>query len=73
MAHDRSIGRLQTTIVQLPPRGNTMSKFISALLVAIFAAVTVTPVVAQDKKDEKKMEKKADEKKMEKKAEEKKK
>jgi len=41
-----------------------MSKYVSAVLAAIFALVTVTPVaIAQDKKDEKKMEKKADEKK----------
>ena len=50
-----------------------MSKYVSAVLAAIFALVTVTPVaIAQDKKDEKKMEKKADEKKGEKKADEKK-
>ena len=50
-----------------------MSKYLSAVLAAIFALVTVTPVaIAQDKKDEKKMEKKADEKKMDKKADEKK-
>ncbi len=51
-----------------------MSKYLSAVLAAIFLAVTVTPVAfAQDKKDEKKMEKKADEKKAEAKKDEKKK
>jgi preprotein translocase subunit SecG len=50
-----------------------MSKFLTAVLVALFAAVTVSPVaIAQDKKDEKKMEKKKDDKKAEKKKEEKK-
>lgn len=52
-----------------------MSKFLSAVLAAIFAVVTVTPVAFaakhEMKKDEK-MEKKADEKKMKKKADEKK-
>jgi hypothetical protein len=41
-----------------------MNKFLTAVLVALFAAVTVSPVaIAQDKKDEMKTEKKADPKK----------
>lgn len=53
-----------------------MSKLLTAVMAAIFAAVTVTPVAfAADKADEKKMEKKGDQKKKgegKKKAEEKK-
>ena len=41
-----------------------MNKFLTAVLLSLFAAVTVSPVaIAQDKKDEKKTEKKADAKK----------
>ena len=50
-----------------------MSKLLTTLLAAVFAAVTVTPVAfAQDKKDEKKSEIKKDEKKAEAKKDEKK-
>ena len=50
-----------------------MSKLLSTLLVAVFAAVTISPVAfAADKKEEKKEVKKADKKKAEKKKEEKK-
>jgi hypothetical protein len=48
-----------------------MQKFIAILLAAMFGAVTLNAVAADEKKDEKKMEKKA-EKKDEKKKDEKK-
>ena len=37
-----------------------MSKLFATLLAGVFAAATVTPVIAQDKKDAPKMEAKAD-------------
>ncbi|MBM3341157.1 MAG: hypothetical protein FJY56_03450 [Betaproteobacteria bacterium] len=40
-----------------------MSKLFATLLAAVFAAATVTPVIAQDKKDAPKAEAKADAKK----------
>ena len=51
-----------------------MTKLLSALIAAVFAVATLTPVaVAQDKKDEKSMEKKDGKKKSDKKKSEEKK
>jgi pentapeptide MXKDX repeat protein len=56
MGVDREIGRLLQTTTYQPLKGNIMSKLLTAVLAAVFAVVTVSPVAfAQEmKKDEKK-------------------